>query len=86
MGSKKQVLKFLSKSNMVKPAASTGRLIRSKTLATARHQPNKGIFIGHFCAPHLQLAIVQIKLMLPKRLPVPAMCRDKIAKSTPGVL
>jgi hypothetical protein len=70
---------------MVKAPAKTGRDINRRILATTRHQQYKGILKGFFWAAHLIQPTVHIKFIEPSILPIPAMCRLNIAKSTPGV-
>ena len=67
------MLKFLSNSNIVSAPASTGRLISSRILATARHQANRGILIGIPWQEVLIEATVTMKLILPSKLPIPAL-------------
>jgi len=79
-GSKKEVLKFRSVSNIVIAPAKTGRANRSKNAVIITDQINKGIESKDifFCRI---LRIVEIKLMAPKIEEAPAKCKEKIVKS-----
>lgn len=70
---------------MVKAPAKTGKETSNNTEAITKHQQNKGILKGFFWAAVLIHPTVHIKLIEPNMLPIPAMCKLKIAKSTPGV-
>jgi len=80
-GLKKALLKFLSVSNIVIPAAKTGSDINNKKAVINTAHVNKGIkFI--FIPGTLILKIVTIKFIAPKIEEIPAKCKLKIAKST----
>jgi hypothetical protein len=68
---KNELLKFLSVSNIVIPAANTGKDINNKKAVISTAQTNKGIkFI--FMPGTLMLKIVTIKLIAPKIDEIPA--------------
>jgi len=74
-------LKFLSVSNIVIPAANTGKDINNKKAVINTAQVNKGIkFI--FMPGTLILNIVTMKFIAPKIDEIPAKCKLKMAKST----
>jgi len=70
-GSKKEVLKLRSKSNIVIAPASTGRDRRSKIAVKRTDQTNKGI-CSIFILGLRILKIVEIKLMAPRIDEAPA--------------
>jgi len=79
------VLKFLSVSTIVIPAARTGKDNRSNTAVTKTAQPNK----ANLCSlipGALIFNIVVMKFIAPNKLLIPAKCKAKIAKSTLGPL
>jgi len=82
-GSKKEVLKFRSVSNMVIAAARTGRE-RSKRITVIRvAQTNSGI--RPLWIPSTRMfRTVEIKLIAPRIEEIPAKWREKIPKSTEG--
>lgn len=74
-------MKFLSVSNIVIPAANTGKDINNKKAVINTAQVNKGIkFI--FMPGTLILNIVTMKFIAPKIDEIPAKCELKMAKST----
>lgn len=78
-GSKKEVLKFLSRNNKEIATAKIGKVNNNKKAVTRIVQGNKEIEnkgrIDKF-------RIVVIKFIAPKREEIPAKCKDKILKST----
>ena len=70
---------------MVKAPANTGKDTNNSTEATTKHQQKRGILKGFFWAAVLIHPTVHIKLIEPNILPIPAICKLNIAKSTPGV-
>jgi hypothetical protein len=81
VGSKKEVLKFRSVSNIVIAPASTGRERRSKIAVTKTDQTNNGVLSKDMRGVRM-LAIVLMKLMAPRIDETPAKCRLKIVIST----
>ena len=80
-GSKKEVLKWRSVSNIVMAAASTGRARRSKNTVTKILQTKSGN--EAIKSPGVRmLRIVTIILIAPNSEERPAKCKLKIAKST----
>jgi len=78
---KNELLKFLSVSNIVIPAANTGRDNNNKKAVINTAHPNNGNkFI--FIPGTLMLKIVTIKFIAPRIDEIPAKCKLKIAKST----
>lgn len=74
-------MKFLSVSNIVIPAANTGKDINKRKAVINTAQVNKGIkFI--FIPGTLILNIVTIKFIAPNIEEIPAKCELNIAKST----
>jgi len=80
-GSKNLVLKFRSVSNMVIAPASTGSARRRSTAVSRTDQAKRGIISKDMPSPRI-LAMVVIKLALPRMLLTPARCSEKIPKST----
>lgn len=80
-GSKKVVFRLRSVSNIVIPAARTGRDRRSRTAVIRTDHTNSGVW---YCdrAGGFMLMIVVMKLIAPKIEDTPARCREKMAKST----
>lgn len=68
-------------SNIVIPAARTGKDRSSNTAVTKTDHTNKGVW---YCdiAGGFMLIIVVIKLIDPRIDEIPAKCREKIARST----
>jgi len=84
-GSKKQVLKLRSKSSIVIAPANTGK-DKSKRIAVINtDHTNKGIDSSLIDRIRI-LIVVVIKLTAPKIEETPAMCREKIVRSTAGPL
>ena len=79
-GSKKDVLKFLSKSNIVIARAKTGNDIRSNTAVISIDHENRAICRSKY--QNLMLIIVVIKLIAPRRDETRARWRLNIRKST----
>lgn len=84
-GSKKEVLKLRSRSNIVIAPANTGRDKRRRIAVKSTDQTNRGI-CSIFILGLRMLKIVEIKLIAPKIDEAPARCREKMAKSTAGPL
>lgn len=82
-GSKKEVFKFRSVSNIVIAPANTGRDSRSRIVVTLSDQTNKGARSNRSPVVRM-LIIVVIKLIEPRIEEVPAKCSEKIARSTDG--
>jgi len=80
-GSKKEVLKFRSVSNMVIAPAKTGSDKRSSTAVRRIDHTKRGISSSDMPSPRM-LEIVVIKFALPRILLTPARCREKIPMST----
>jgi hypothetical protein len=79
-GSKNDVLKFRSVSNIVIAPAKTGKERRSKTAVIRTDHTNKDIESKEREDDRM-LIIVVIKLIAPRIEEVPARCREKIVKS-----
>lgn len=75
------VLRLRSVSNMVMPAARTGRERSRRTAVIKIDQTNKGVWYWDI-AGGFMLIIVVIKLMAPRMEEIPAKWREKIIKST----
>lgn len=83
MGTKNEVLKFRSVSNIVIAPASTGRDNNNKNAVINTDHTNKGKRWN--VKPRARIfMMVTIKLIAPKIEEAPAMCKLKIAKSTAG--
>lgn len=80
-GSKNEVLKFRSVSNIVIAPARTGNDSKSNTAVIKTDQTNKGIE-SNVIEEDRMFIIVVIKLIAPKIEEAPARCRLKIARST----
>lgn len=80
-GSKNEVLKLRSVSNIVIAPASTGRDSNSKIAVIRTDHTKSGIF-SNFIEFILRLRIVVIKLMAPKMEEIPAKWSEKMVKST----
>ena len=80
-GSKKEVLKLRSVNNIVIAPARTGSDKSSKIAVKKTAHTNNGMSSIDIPSPFM-LAIVVMKLALPKILLTPAKCREKIPKST----
>lgn len=81
-GSKKEVEKLRSVSNIVIAPARTGRDVINKTEVTAKAQIIRGIRSrDNFLVVREQMMVVR-KLIEPRIEEIPAMCSEKIAKST----
>lgn len=81
VGSKKVVLRFRSVSNMVMPAARTGRERRSRTAVIRTDQTNKRVWYWDMAGGFI-LIIVVIKLIAPRMEEIPARWNEEIVKST----
>lgn len=82
-GSKNDVLRFRSVSNIVIAPASTGNESnRSTTVITTAHT-NNGIRSSRRPCHRILMTVV-IKFTAPKIDEAPARCREKIARSTDG--
>lgn len=79
-GSKKDVFKFRSVSNIVIAPANTGRENNNKKEVTIIDQANKGI--RPLSSPPRRRKIVEIKLIDLMIEDTPPKCKEKIAKST----
>lgn len=79
-GSKKEVFKFRSNSNIVMPPASTGNLRTSKKAVTHTLTKKRGI-LNHLKTELFKLFIVHRKLIEPAIDLNPARCNLKITKS-----
>jgi hypothetical protein len=75
------VLRCLSVSNIVIPPAKTGSESKSKNAVINTLQGNKGI-LYKYIPPVRIFKMVTIKLIAPAILLIPAMCNEKIARST----
>lgn len=75
------VFRFRSVSNIVIPAARTGRDSRSSTAVIRTDHTNNGVW---YCEIEggFMLMMVVIKLMAPRIDDTPARCREKMVKST----
>jgi len=80
-GSKKEVLKFRSVSNMVIAPAKTGSDKRRSTAVSSTDHTKRGISSRDMPSPRM-LVIVVIKFALPRILLTPARCSEKIPMST----
>lgn len=80
-GSKNALLKFRSRSNMVIAPANTGRERRSNVVVIRIDQIIRGMRSGIIDFGRM-LKIVAIKLIDPTIDEIPAMCRERIVKST----
>jgi hypothetical protein len=78
---KKEVLKFLSVSNIVIAPAKTGRESKSRKAVIKTAQTNKGVLWAVIPGQRI-FKIVTIKFIAPKIEEIPAKCKLKIAKST----
>lgn len=85
VGSKNDVFRFRSVSNIVMAPARTGRERRRRTVVIATLQTNKGIRSGVRPLGRMFFAVV-IKLMDLRIEETPARCREKMARSTEGPL
>jgi hypothetical protein len=83
VGSKKEVLQLRSRINIVRAPASTGRARIRRPTVTRTDQINRGIFsVG---MPSIRLfIIVVVKLMAPSNEETPAICSERMVKSTAG--
>lgn len=80
-GSKKDVLKLRSVSNIVIAPASTGSESNKRIAVNRTDQTKRGIISIDMPSPFI-FAIVVMKLALPKILLIPAKCKEKIPRST----
>lgn len=80
-GSKKEVLKFRSVSNIVIAPASTGSESNKRIAVSRTDQTKSGINSMDMPSPFI-FAIVVMKLALPKILLTPAKCKEKMPRST----
>lgn len=71
MGSKKDVLKFLSVSNIVIAPAKTGKESKSKKAVIKTAHTNKGVLLD-VMPGHLMFIIVTIKFIAPRMEETPA--------------
>jgi len=78
-------LKFRSSSSIVIAPASTGRDKRSKIAVIKTDHTNKGIISSLIEGVRI-LTVVVIKFTAPKIEDTPAICREKIVRSTAGPL
>jgi hypothetical protein len=70
---------------MVMAPANTGRANRRRTAVIKTDHTKRGIFSHEILGARI-LIIVEIKLIAPKMDETPAICREKIVKSTLGPL
>jgi len=82
-GSKKLELIFRSKSSIVIAPANTGRDNNKSTAVINTDHGRSGVFLIIIFFGFI-LIIVVIKLIAPRIEDAPAMCREKIARSTEG--
>jgi hypothetical protein len=82
-GLKNDVLKLRSVNNIVIAPANTGKDNSSKIAVTNTDQTNKGKRFQVIPRARI-LTIVAIKLIAPAMLLIPAICKEKIPKSTDG--
>jgi len=80
-GSKKDVLKFRSVKSIVIAPANTGNDNNNKTAVIITDHTNKGIRSKFIIFDRIFIIVV-IKLIAPKIEEIPAMCSEKIVKST----
>jgi len=80
-GSKNEVLKFRSVSNMVIAPARTGRERRRRIEVRSTLHTKSGTKSIRNPSPRIFMIVV-IKFAEPRILLIPAMCKEKIAKST----
>lgn len=80
-GSKKVVFRFRSVSNIVIPAARTGRDRRRRTAVIRTAHTNNGVWYW-VIAGGFMLMMVVIKLIAPRIDEIPAKCKEKIVRST----
>lgn len=78
---KKPVLKLRSARSIVRPAASTGNVIRSRTAVIITDQVKRLRFSSDIPLA-LMLKIVTIRLIEPSRDESPDRCSEKITRST----
>jgi hypothetical protein len=79
MASKNEVLKFLSVRSILIPPARTGRASINRKLVMIIDHTNRLRSMG---AMGVMLITVVTKLMAPKILDTPAICKDRMARST----
>lgn len=84
-GSKNEVFKFRSVSNIVIAPASTGREVNNKIAVIIMDQIKRGSLSNEIVILCM-FKIVAIKLMAPKIEDIPAICKEKIERSTDGPL
>lgn len=82
-GSKNEVFRFRSVSNIVIAPANTGRVSRRRTTVIITDHTNKGMRSKRIPF-HRILIIVVMKLMDPRIDAIPAKCKEKMARSTDG--
>ena len=80
-GSKNDVFKFRSGSNIVRAPAKTGKERSNKIAVINTDQTNRGIRSNEIPFDRI-LIIVVIKFTAPKIDEIPAKCNEKMAKST----
>jgi hypothetical protein len=85
MGSKNEVLRFRSVSNMVIAPANTGSDKRRSRAVIPTAHTNRGVWSSDIPGVRI-LIIVVIKLIAPRIDETPAKCKEKIAKSTEAPL
>jgi len=81
VGSKKDVLKFRSVSNIVMAPARTGNDRSRRTAVISTDQTNSGIE-SRFIEDDRMFMMVVMKLMAPRMEEAPARCKLKMARST----
>ena len=82
-GSKKEVFKFRSVSNIVIAPANTGKDNNNNKAVIPTDHTNKGTRSIRMPEPRIFIIVV-IKLIEAKIDEIPAKCKEKIAKSTDG--
>lgn len=80
-GSKKEVLKFRSVSNIVMAPANTGKDNNNNTAVIRTDHTNSGIESRDIEEDRMFIMVV-MKLIAPRMEEIPAKCRLKIARST----
>lgn len=84
-GSKKEVFKFRSVRSIVIAPAKTGRDSSKRIAVIKTAQTRRGIFIIVITFLRMFMTVV-MKLIAPRIEEAPAICREKIARSTEGPL
>lgn len=80
-GSKNDVFMFRSVNNIVIAPANTGKDNSNKIAVIITDHTNKGIFSNDIPGDFI-LIVVEMKLIAPKIEEIPAICNEKIVKST----